>query len=396
MNLHIGHVDPRLVVPEATRLATLGGAAVPARANDLPDLAESGPPQVTAVTRSLAVTSGGQVVASGGTTGKIKITTIAPDQGIPRLLRSWHPLHPGDVLLNLFRPGRLWGAHYFYNALAGYCSASLLPMGPVAADELPDWVDVFRDTGVTALAGAPSVLVDFAVAARAIGADLPVRTVVWAGEPMTPARGAAITTAFPDARFWGNYGSIETYVIGVNQPGCDTETLHLLPDQVLEVDDERSLLTRTRGGWPVPLARYRLGDRITGAECRCGEPDAFRVLGRTDDRIKFHNTMLRLGDLLEVARGVPGVDDAQVILTADPTNPTAVTAIEIRFTGAERDPAPVRAALLRRVYALAAITGHVADSVRVRWATELDRNDRTGKVTPHLLRRPAEAGRGKD
>ncbi|WP_436501657.1 AMP-binding protein [Actinokineospora sp. HUAS TT18] len=372
----IGRVDPAAVAAAAARLAELGGP--PAMA----DPAECGPAEVTAITRTIAATEGGQVVASGGTTGKIKITTIAHHQGIPRLLNTWHPLHAGDVLLNLFRPGRLWGAHYFYNALAAHCAASVLPMGTVSAEELLDWSAVFADTSVTALAGAPSGLADFAAAAIAHGVKLPVRTVIWAGEPMTSARREVISEAFPGCRFWGNYGSIETYVIGVSRPECDSGVLHLLPDQLIESDDERALLTRTGDGWPVPVVRYRLGDRVAAATCPCGEGDAFRVLGRTDDRVKFHNTMLCLGDVLDVVREVDGVTDVQLVLTAD--GPGA-SEVEVRYLGTAAATA-VRAHLLRKVYALTTITAHKPDSVSASRSSTLDRNDRTGKVTPYTWR----------
>ncbi|WP_228979449.1 AMP-binding protein [Streptomyces sp. DH12] len=391
----VGRVDPGLVRAEEARLAALGAAP--------PDGGESGPAQVTAATRALAARAGGQVVASGGTTGRIKLTTIAPDQGVPRLLRSWRPLRPGDVLLNLFRPGRLWGAHYFYNALATHCRASVLPMGPVPDGELSDWTGVFDATGVNALAGAPSALADFADAVRAAGAQLPVTAVVWAGEPLTPARRLRIERAFPTARMWGNYGSIETYVIATSRPECAPGVLHLLPDQELAYDAEGTWLTRVGAGWPAPAVRYRLGDRIDAVTgCPCGGGDALRVLGRTDDRLKFHNTMVRLGDLLEAARAVPGVADAQLLLTRDPAAEGSLAGLTVRWTGhgPGAGPAPpgsdaVRAALLRHVYALGVIAAQHPHSVGAERAARLERNTRTGKVVPYVWRSgPAPAGTG--
>ncbi|MEU4565086.1 AMP-binding protein [Micromonospora sp. NPDC023956] len=348
----------------------------------VPPVAETGPGDVAALSRAATAGTGGHLVASGGTTGRIKVTTIAHHQGVPRLLRDWRPLRPGDVLLNLFRPGRLWGAHYFYNTLAAGCAASVLPMGPVAADDLPDWWDTFVDTGVTALAGAPSVLAEFAAAAAPLRPALPVRTVIWVGEPLTTARRDAIREAFPDAGLWGNYGSIETYVIAVNDPACDPAVLHLLPDQVLEVDGDGTLLSRHGEGWPAPAHRYRLGDRVTSAACPCGREDGLRVLGRADDRVKFFNTLLRLGDLLEAVREAPGVADAQLALTVDPRDGSSLAAVEIRHRGGE--PQGLRAYVLRRVYALDAIASAQPDAVRFVRVDRLARNDRTGKVTPYL------------
>ncbi|HYN96956.1 MAG TPA: hypothetical protein VES42_24200, partial [Pilimelia sp.] len=167
---------------------------------------------------------------------------------------------------------------------------------------------------------------------------------------------------------------------------CDPAVLHLLPGQVLEVDGERTLLTRRGAGWPVPVRRYRLGDRVAPAACPCGRGDGLRVLGRVDDRVAFFNTLLRLGDLLDAARAAPGVVDAQLALTPDRRDPAAVAAVEIRHLG---DAPGLRDHVLRRVYALAAIAAAAPRSVRITRVGQLARNDRTGKVIPYLTLEPA-------
>jgi hypothetical protein len=106
------------------------------------------------------------------------------------------------------------------------------------------------------------------------------------------------------------------------------------------------------------------------------------VLGRADDQIKFYNTMLRTGEILAAVRGIDGVDDAQLALEADPGDGSAARAIRIRYVGARRDPAGIRAAMLRELRALESITRHAPGSVRVEWAPALERNGRTDKVTP--------------
>ncbi|WP_213454379.1 hypothetical protein [Rhizomonospora bruguierae] len=66
-----------------------------------------------AVAAARARRDGGLLVCSGGTTGRPKLTPIAPDLGVPRVFARWQPLRRGDVVLNLFSVGKMWGAQYF-------------------------------------------------------------------------------------------------------------------------------------------------------------------------------------------------------------------------------------------------------------------------------------------
>ena len=256
-----------------------------------PDGAQPGPwtyAELSAAAWERAEVDGSLVVASGGTTGAAKIVALAPHLGVPLVTAAWQPLGQGDVLLNLFPPGRMWGAHYFYNAVALHSRAATVPMGALAAQELTAWADVITELGVTALAGAPNVLARFAEAVDRTGIRLPVRSVLWSAEPLTAGHAATLAATFPGAGLWGNYGSIETFVIGVSRPGCGPGVQHLLAGQQLELDDAGALLTRAGDGWPVAAWRFRLGDRIASATCPCGDGDPFRVLGRADDAFKLY------------------------------------------------------------------------------------------------------------
>lgn len=358
-------------------------------ADDVRDLDDLQPWDMTDLRNAMrrqATTDGGTVVLSGGTTGAPKLSVIAPDMGVPRLLATWRPLGPGDVLLNLFAMGRMWGAHYYYNTLAAYSSCTVAPVGALHPHEVAEWVPALTELGVTALAGAPNVLARFATAIHDTGADLPVRTVIWSAEPMTPPRAATIRAAFPAAGLWANYGSIETFPIGVNKPDCPLETMHLLPGQLLEPSERGALLTRVGTGWPAPAVRFRLGDRVRPVDCRCGEADAFEVLGRTDDRFKLCGSMLGAADILQRATGVDGVEEAQLVLYRDVTTPTVVTRLCLRYTGAATDPGVVRTGLVGSVARLAAVDRHTPEAVAVERVADVERNPRTNKVLPVLWR----------
>ncbi|GAB3227397.1 hypothetical protein GCM10027447_18460 [Glycomyces halotolerans] len=377
--MKMGTLSDRAVLDE---LARWRPETMPPNGTGLTGVDPWGPEHLRAAATERARRHGGLVVSSGGTTGEPKLTVIAPDMGIPRLRETWDPLGPGDVLLNLFSAGRMWGAHHFYNALALHSSAVVAPMGALSDDDVDQWAQALADLRVTAIAGAPNVLARIARKAAASRISLPVRTVIWSGEPMTPARMAAIRSAFPNAGAWANYGSIETFVIGVNWPACAPDTLHLLADQILELEAEGALLTRAGPGWPVPVIRYRLGDRLREARCACGRADAFNVAGRADDGFKLYGSRFRIGDVLAQAASIPGVEEAQVLLERDPDEPSAVTAMRLRYTGPEADPARVEAALTAAIYGLGFVAGHTPEAVSAERADDLERSPQTNKVLP--------------
>ncbi|MEF2524719.1 MULTISPECIES: AMP-binding protein [Streptomyces] len=384
----IGDVPWERLLDAAHRLARAGGPPVPDSAAGLGDLAVSGPAEVLAASRQETAAEGGIVLSSGGTTGPPKITFVRYGQAVGRLSQQWRPLGPDSVLLNMFSPGRMWASHYYMQALAEGSRCRVVPSGPLEPGELDHWLDVFAGLGVDAVAGTPSGLAELAEGMLESGRTLPVRTVVWMAEPWTQTAERTVRAAFPGAGFWGNYGSVETYVVATNTPGCDLRVLHLMPDQVLEPDDEGALLSRAGTGWTVPVVRYRLGDRIAPAECRCGRRDGLRVLGRADDAFKLHGSLLAAGELLDVAAAVPGVAAAQLELVREEDSWHGVRRMAVHVTG-RADPEDVRRALLSASARLFGIALHHPDALAVVRVDRLARIDRTGKVPPVVWRSPA-------
>jgi phenylacetate-coenzyme A ligase PaaK-like adenylate-forming protein len=355
------------------------GAPPPAGTGDGPPWTH---PDLAAAATAGARRDGGLMVCSGGTTGRPKITAIAPHLGVPRVFARWRPLGPGDVLLNLFSVGRMWGAQYFYNAFALHSRATVAPMGALSPAEVRQWAPEITGMGVTAIAGAPNVLAHFADTVRQAGLRLPVRVALWSGEPMTGARQDAIRAAFPGVGLWGNYGSIETFVIATSGPRCRLGALHLLPDQFLEPDDGGALLTRHGDGWPTAARRFRLGDRLTAADCPCGAPDTFEVLGRADDSFKLGGGMIEAGVVLRNAAAIDGVDDAQLVLYRDPRVPAAVVGMRVHYTGPNHDTARVREQLVLGYEDLEVLDRHTPEALVVQHVPSLVRHPATDKVVP--------------
>jgi phenylacetate-CoA ligase len=385
----IGQVLIDDVRRHAERLAALGGPDVPATPGAVPEFAVSGPAEIYNATRAAAADGGSVLMSSGGTTGKPKLTHLPHGMGLDRLLRTWRPLGPGNVLLNLFNAGRMWGSHYYMQTLAEKSHCTVIPSGPYPPQEVAGWLEMFKEVGLDALAGTPTGLADFAEGVLAAGETLPVKVIIWMAEPWTGDKRESVRRAFPEAGMWGNYGSVETWVMATNDPGCDETVLHLLPDQVIEPDDGGALLTRAGDGWTVPTVRYRLGDRVEAAECRCGKPDALRVVGRADDAVSLRSALFRISELLDLARKDPDVVDAQLVLTRSNDDPKAASAFTLEFTGTA-EPESVRERLIADFYHLAAVARQYPGAITARRVPALSRIERTNKV-PAAVWKEAEA-----
>lgn len=384
----IGRVPWDQLLEQARQLAADGGCPVPEDAGGLTDLAVSGPAEILAVSRARADAGGGGggvVMSSGGTTGRPKLTYVAHHQATGRLLEEWRPLRPGDTLLNLFTPGRMWASHYYMQALAEASRCNVVPAGPYEPAEVADWLPLFAEIGVNAAAGTPTALADFAQGVLDAGVAVPLEKLIWMAEPWTPAKESVVRTAFPGVQFWGNYGSVETYVMATNTPACDARTLHLMPDQVMEPDDEGALLSRIGTGWTVPTVRYRLGDRVGPDTCRCGRGDALRVLGRADDALKLHGALVGIGELLALVTAQPGVTEAQLLLTRNHGAGHSVRRIDVHFTGTAQ-PEAVHERVLREFYDLGVIARQTPGAIGTTRVEQVRRVGRTNKIPPMIWR----------
>jgi phenylacetate-coenzyme A ligase PaaK-like adenylate-forming protein len=384
----IGGVPWVELLDQARRNAAVsGGPVIPETAADIAELPVTGPDEIFSISRSVTRPTGGMLLSSGGTTGRPKLTFVAYHQAIDRLLRQWRPLVGGDLLLNLFTPGRLWASHYYMQELAARCGADVAPFGPIGPEEVDDWLPTLRRLGVNAVAGTPTALADLARGVLDADATTPIEKIIWMAEPWTEEKAKTVRAAFPQVRLWGNYGSVETYVIATNTPQCDTSTLHLMPDQVLEPDDAGALLSRVGDGWTVPTVRYRLGDRVAAATCGCGRPDGLRVLGRADDAIKLHGALVGIGTVLDLVRAEPGVRDAQLLLSRAAGERHSVATVTVTFTG-DAAPDSVRTRLLRQFYDLGVVAQHHPTAIVVEAVQRLRRVERTNKIPPMIWLEP--------
>ncbi|HEX2581987.1 MAG TPA: hypothetical protein VHL08_08460 [Dongiaceae bacterium] len=378
----VGDLALEDVVASARRQEADGGPRVPQLIESLADLEVIGHDVIRITTEARSRREPMMLVSSGGTTGQPKLTFIPQDQGITRVAREWPALGPGNTMVNCFHPGRLWGSHYLLQAIAQKQGASVVPMGSLAASEVAEYLPALEAARADAICATPTSAHEFCIGLQRAGSPIKIRKILWAGEPWNDVQKAEIRQIFPEVEFWGNYGSIETYQIGNNFPGCETDVFHLMSDQILELDPEGALLTRVGDHWTVPVVRYRLGDRIEKAQCSCGRAKAFRVIGRRDDSIKFGGSLFSLGEIVAFVQARTQAPGVQIVLKGNKSEGSA-RAMEIRVLGSP-DEAALKTEIARHFLDIDVKDHTGASMLTVKACTSLHKNERTHK-TPAVL-----------
>ncbi len=333
------------------------------------------------------VRAGAYTFASGGTMSAPKLSLLPDSMFVADILAQWNPLTPDDVVVNLYTPGRLWSAHYFYNAFALAAGAAVIPFGPLADEEIDEWFGFFEKQGMTCIAATPSTIRQVVGRCAELGRGLSgLRKLMWVGESYDAETAELVRKHLPGVQVWGNYGSTETWVIGWNTPDCPDDTFHVLPYQHVECVDGAIVVTNTHPRCVNPLVRYAVGDRGTPTVCGCGRPQpAVRVGGRTDSYFKFLNQLVSPEEIVGLARELPEVAAAQLVLrqagTGDESlelriRPSGLAAVSI----ADR----VRRQVLTRHLELGYVVSSMPERFRVVIVEQLERLPRTGK-TPTFI-----------
>jgi phenylacetate-coenzyme A ligase PaaK-like adenylate-forming protein len=376
------------VLEDSPVIRSTGGPTL----DDIIDLPITGAKDIAASSYQNSSEQGSILMSSGGTTGEPKLTWVSYHMSLERITRYWRPLNSGSVLLNLFNPGRLWGSHYYMQELARWCHSVVLPFGP-ASHDLAAWESIFRRAGVNALAGNPTVLAEIAQATIHEDVDLDIRDIIWMAEPMSTATRELIATAFPHAQLWGNYGSVDAWVIAQSWPECDQGILHLLDEQLIECRPDGALLSRRGRGWAVEAHRYDTGDCIVPASCGCGRSAALSVKGRAKEIVSLRSAIFTTDELLSVIGRVPGIASVQFIIpVVEDVSATGVPWMRVEFTiegnttdCGEQVIGSVREQLVRGLVHMGAVVRSYSDALQIRLVDQLSTIERTGK-TPLVLR----------
>jgi phenylacetate-coenzyme A ligase PaaK-like adenylate-forming protein len=338
---------------------------------------------------------------SGGSTGSPKLGYAPTGLYMAEVHEHWKPLGRGDVFVNGWGAGKLWGAHYLMGAYADLTGCTGIGLGAVNRSEYDVWLKFFVDRRVTSIGGTPSVLRPIIGRARELGVKLPdLRTVLWLGEAWSPGLDEDLPAVAPDARRWGLFGSTETWVVATNTPDCDDDCWHPLPSQLVHVGQDGLLdFTSLKPDGLNPVLRYQTGDAGEWTSCPCGAPGrALRVLGRRDGEINFRGLLLDADALVQQVAGHLAVAEAQLVLTEYPARgsclevlvvPARPSAASLAGTLPDDELAyQVRAHILGSAFGGPSTAFHRdPEALSVRVVPARIPNDRTGKVANLIQRR---------
>lgn len=190
---------------------------------------------------------------------------------------TWHGVLPGSRTLAFGNRGESLFAYRVRNQ-------RFFTVADLSAGGLADAVDALQRWRPTVVLGFPSVLLEFARAARAALSREPLPLVPIAkvfGETLHAFQRSELERLL-GARVLETYGSTETSIAAHE---CPAGSLHVLAPHVeIEIlradgtqaapDETGDIVLTCLTNRAMPIVRYRIGDRgrMSGGRCQCGRP----------------------------------------------------------------------------------------------------------------------------
>ncbi|AKB79065.1 Phenylacetate-coenzyme A ligase [Methanosarcina horonobensis HB-1 = JCM 15518] len=296
-----------------------------------------------------------RIHSSSGTTGKpviIPYTRKDVDVWAEQMMRCYMLAGLTNQDRIQITPGYgLWTAGIGFQLGAERLGAMAIPTGPGNTEKQ---LEMLVDLKSTALASTSSyaLLLAEEIEKRGLKDQIHLRVGVIGSERWSEKMRSRIETELGIETF-DIYGLTEIYGPGIALDCSYHEGMHYWSDHLLfEIIDpitgeqlpegtlgELVITTLTKEG--APLIRYRTRDltRIIPGLCKCGcpFPRIDRILGRSDDRIKFKAVNIYPGQIEDIIHKVPGVSsEYQILLTRKDGRDSMTFRVEIE--GAE-DPA---------------------------------------------------------
>jgi phenylacetate-coenzyme A ligase PaaK-like adenylate-forming protein len=334
--------------------------------------------------------AGGHWLRSGGSTGRPKLSIYSFDDYEADMWRAARGayaagLRPGQKVANLFYAGELYGSYLSLNRALELIGCNAFSFTQVASAQAV--LSCMQEFGIDTVIGLSSH-----VQALLAQADLPIRHVLYAGEPFPEKARRGL-----DVRSIG-YGGVDAGPMGFQCPHCVGNQHHLHADHVyMELLDPQTWQPAAEGEVVItslnrrlmPLLRYRVGDRarwVPGA-CPCGLPDPrFELLGRSDDRVRLEGCDFRLDELEALTAAIDGLHPVpQVELGGSVARPLVTVRAELASLAG--DPMVLGDQLRRALLDYEPDFAAVGLTVEVLPPGGLALASRTGKITRLLDKR---------
>ena len=358
---------------------------------------------------------GGIGLNSGGSTGAPKFTYLSDEEidsaiALTAASLDGTGLQAGDRVANFF------GAGYLYASLivatwALKETATPVWQLPVAhLTPVPDAVRLMLPFRTNVWAGVTTHLINLAVHVQKEKIEgLPLRLILYAGEPCTPDQRKFLEGVFPGVAIRSiSYASVDGGVIGVTTPDCGPGE-HRVPDGavLLEILDEETgevIEDVARPGKIVftnltrrlmPTLRYPTGDRARWVEPGGSERRKFLLLGRAEESARLSNFNVPVEEvarLLEPFRTALEIQQFQLVVTQEELRDCLTIRLATGAPRAMRDSMEpeILEALGRQKPLLAEmIAKGIIRPVRLEWVEpgQVEINPRTGKARGVIDRR---------
>lgn len=292
-----------------------------------------------------------RIHSSSGTTGKpiiIPYTRKDVDVWAEMMMRCYMLAGLTNQDRIQITPGYgLWTAGIGFQLGAERLGAMAIPTGPGNTEKQ---LEMFVDLKSTALASTSSyaLLLAEEIENRGLKSQIHLRKGIIGSERWSEKMRNRIENELGIETF-DIYGLTEIYGPGIGLDCAFHEGMHYWSDYLLfEIIDpitgeqlpdgtlgELVITTLTKEG--APLIRYRTRDltRIIPGLCKCGcpFPRIDRVLGRSDDRIKFKAVNIYPGQIEDLVHRIPGVSsEYQILLTRKDGRDSMIFRVEIEDT----------------------------------------------------------------
>lgn len=289
-----------------------------------------------------------RIHSSSGTTGKpiiIPYTRKDVDVWAEMMMRCYMLAGLTNQDRIQITPGYgLWTAGIGFQLGAERLGAMAIPTGPGNTEKQ---LELFVDLKSTALASTSSyaLLLAEEIEKRGLKSQIQLRKGIIGSERWSEKMRSRIENELEIETF-DIYGLTEIYGPGIGLDCSLHEGMHYWSDYLLfEVIDpitgeklpdgtlgELVITTLTKEG--APLIRYRTRDltRIIPGLCKCGcpFPRIDRILGRSDDRIKFKAVNIYPGQIEDLVQRIPGVSsEYQILLTRKDGRDRMIFRVEI-------------------------------------------------------------------
>jgi len=265
---------------------------------------------------------------TSGTTGRPK--------GVPRSHRAERAGGLSQVVQHGLRSGeRTLGVMPLYHTMGVHSMIAVSLVGGCFVAQ-PEWdaetaLGLIEKERITSLYLAPTLFYDLVHHPRFAEFDTSsVRTVAYAGAPMTSALAEKVAVAFDPQIFVNHYGSTEIYTFSVHRdqrakPGCAGRAalnarLRLDPPGEGEILCHMSSDEAFAGYWNRPDAdakAIRDGWYHTGDVGRIDEDGDLWVVGRVDDMVSSGGENIHPVEVEDVLARAPGVREVAVVGAPD-------------------------------------------------------------------------------